>query len=256
MAAATLERINPYAKYGLKRRPTYDEIIGLIGENETLSGQLPDRTATQFKASQEGSFFDGLDHLEILKEQQSRIQERQMRELLMRQNIGGGTYNAMRIQQQMREGGQQVNAEVGEDTNFSDAQMQTELERRAREYADRQDQSREARRTGGFLSRTTSSVMEGVFGGLNRNQSNGSGTQRQVPTYRISSSDSENEGMQTAGESSHGTSSSSSSSDGGSRSRRNRRGSRDDRVVPQLLSDDPLRRIPELQRRNAHRKEY
>ena len=88
MATATLELINPFAKYGLKRRPTYDEIIGLIGENDTLTGQLPDRTATQFKASQEGSFFDGLDHLEILKEEQNRIHERQMRELLLRQNLG------------------------------------------------------------------------------------------------------------------------------------------------------------------------
>ena len=56
MATATLELINPYAKYGLRRRPTYTEIINLIDENETLTGTLPDRTATQFKASQEGSF--------------------------------------------------------------------------------------------------------------------------------------------------------------------------------------------------------
>ena len=38
-----LEMINPYSKYELKRRPTYDEIAGLIGENETLTGSLPDR---------------------------------------------------------------------------------------------------------------------------------------------------------------------------------------------------------------------
>ena len=58
MGTATLELINPYAQYGLKRRPTYEEIIRLIGENQTLTGGLPDRTATHFKASQEGSFFD------------------------------------------------------------------------------------------------------------------------------------------------------------------------------------------------------
>ena len=90
---AVLENVNPYSKSGLKRRPTYDEIANLISENETLTGTLPDRTATRFKASPEGSFFDGLDSLEILKEQQHRIMERQMRELLMRQNLGGGTYN-------------------------------------------------------------------------------------------------------------------------------------------------------------------
>ena len=46
-----LEMINPYSKYELKRRPTYDEIAGLIGENEKLTGSLPDRRATFFKAS-------------------------------------------------------------------------------------------------------------------------------------------------------------------------------------------------------------
>ena len=42
MATATLELVNPYSKYGFKRRPTYNEIIGLINENETITGQLPD----------------------------------------------------------------------------------------------------------------------------------------------------------------------------------------------------------------------
>ena len=158
---AVLENINPYSKYGLKRRPTYDEIIGLIGENETLTGTLPDRTATQFKASQEGSFFDGLDHLEILKEQQNRIQERQLGELMMRQNLGGGTYNVARAREQMREGGGQAEV-VDHDANFSHAQMQTELERRARDYVNRQQQTREAHRRG-FLRSSASSVIDRIF---------------------------------------------------------------------------------------------
>ena len=40
---ASLELINPYAKFGLKRRPTYEEITNLI------AGQLPNRDATFFK---------------------------------------------------------------------------------------------------------------------------------------------------------------------------------------------------------------
>ena len=72
MATATLELVNPYSKLGLKRRPTYDEMINLIKENETITGKLPDRTATFYKASPEGSFFDGSDALEILKEQQKQ----------------------------------------------------------------------------------------------------------------------------------------------------------------------------------------
>ena len=152
MATATLELINPYAKYGLKRRPTYQEIIGLIDENETLTGKLPDRTATFYKASPEGSFFDGTDHLEVLKEQQQRIHERQMRELLLRQNMGGRTYHAERLRQQRNENAP-PQPETPNDDNMADAQMQTELQRRATEYANRQQQTGEAHQ--GFLSRTS-----------------------------------------------------------------------------------------------------
>ena len=53
---ASLELINPYAKFGLKRRPTYEEIVGLIGENDLITGKLPNRDATFFKASPQGSF--------------------------------------------------------------------------------------------------------------------------------------------------------------------------------------------------------
>ena len=162
MATATLELINPYAKYGLKRRPTYDEIIGLIGENETLTGTLPDRTATQFKASQEGSFFDGLDHLEILKEQQNRIHERQMRELLMRQNLGNGTYSIVKLQDQRR-GGQAPppDPEVETDSALQSTQIQTEIQERANQAVSRQQQTGEAHRT--FLERASSLP---IIGGL------------------------------------------------------------------------------------------
>ena len=77
---ASLELINPYAKFGLKRRPTYEEIANLIGENDLITGKLPNRDATCFKSSPQGSFFDGSDHLELLKDQQMRILDRQMRE--------------------------------------------------------------------------------------------------------------------------------------------------------------------------------
>ena len=101
METAKLELINPYSKYGLKRRPTYAEIAGLIYENQELVGQLPDRDATFFKNTPQGSFFDGMDNMEILKEQQNRINNRQMRDLVLRQqaNQSGGTYNLDRHQQ-------------------------------------------------------------------------------------------------------------------------------------------------------------
>ena len=95
METAKLELINPYSKYGLKRRPTYAEIAGLIYEHQELAGPLPDRDATFFKNTPQGSFFDGMDSMEILKEQQNRINNRQMRDLVLRQeaNQNGGTYS-------------------------------------------------------------------------------------------------------------------------------------------------------------------
>ena len=167
---AVLENVNPYSKYGLKRRPTYDEIANLISENEALTGTLPDRTATRFKASPEGSFFDGLDSLEILKEQQHRIMERQMRELLMRQNLGGGTYNVARLQQQRRENVQPDTGAQREDSNIHnihEASIQTELEETRRRAVEREQQTGEAHRQGIFLSRNASSMIEGIARRIN-----------------------------------------------------------------------------------------
>ena len=73
---AVLENANKFSYLGLRRRPAYNEVIGLIKENEALANPLPNRDATFFKASNEGSFYDGLDHLEVLKEQQQRILQR------------------------------------------------------------------------------------------------------------------------------------------------------------------------------------
>ena len=163
MATAKLELINPYSHLRLKRRPTYDEIIGLIDENETLTGRLPDRTATFYKASPEGSFFDGADHLEILKEQQNRIHERQMRELLLRQNVryNGNTFNVDRIQQQRRENTPPQPETPSSNDDMTDAGMQTELQRRATAFVNRQQQTGEAHQ--GLLSRSASSIMDGIF---------------------------------------------------------------------------------------------
>ena len=86
---ARLELNNPHVKYGLKRKPTCHEIVGLVSENETLLKPFPDRRATQFRNSPQRSFFDGSDHVELLKEQQGRIHDRQIKQLLMRRQIQG-----------------------------------------------------------------------------------------------------------------------------------------------------------------------
>ena len=150
MATATLELVNPYSKFGFKRRPTYDEIIGLINENETIAGQLPDRTATLYKASPEGSFFDGTDALELLKEQQNRILQRQMQDLLLRQTVrsNGGTFNLERQRQNTPSSSSSSSStpiNVGSDFGtLRVAGMQTELQERARQEMSRQQQTGDA----------------------------------------------------------------------------------------------------------------
>ena len=150
MATATLELVNPYSKFGFKRRPTYDEIIDLIIENETITGQLPDRTATLYKASPEGSFFDGTDALELLKEQQNKILQRQMQDLLLRQTVrsNGGTFNLERHRQNTPSSSSSSSStpiNVGSDFGtLRVAGMQTELQQRARQEMSRQQQTGDA----------------------------------------------------------------------------------------------------------------
>ena len=86
-------------EFGLKRRPTYEEIANQIGENEQLTGKLPNRDATFFNSSPQGSFFDGSDHVELLKDQQMRILDRQMREIMMKKEAhrNGHTYAVHRM---------------------------------------------------------------------------------------------------------------------------------------------------------------
>ena len=82
-----MAKVDKYSIYGLKRRPTYEEITNLISENEKLTGTLPNRDATFFRNSPEGSIFDGADAMEQLREEQGKLLLRQMSELLLRQNV-------------------------------------------------------------------------------------------------------------------------------------------------------------------------
>ena len=58
---AVIENVNNMSKYGLRRRPTYEEITNLISEKEKLTGTLPNRDAIFSENSPEGSMFDGSD---------------------------------------------------------------------------------------------------------------------------------------------------------------------------------------------------
>ena len=96
-----MAKVDKYSIYGLKRRPTYEEIIGIIDDNnEKITGKLPNRDATFFRNSQEGSYFDGSDSMEQLKEEQARLLLRQMNDILLRQNVrtAGRTFHTERNQ--------------------------------------------------------------------------------------------------------------------------------------------------------------
>ena len=101
MATAVIDNVNKMSKYGLRRKPTYVEIIGMLDDNEKITGKLPNRDATFFKSSPEGSFFDGSDAMEQLREEQGKLLLRQMSDILLRQNVrtAGRTYHTERLQQ-------------------------------------------------------------------------------------------------------------------------------------------------------------
>ena len=145
---AVLENVNKFSYLGLRRRPTYNEVIGLIKENEALANPLPNRDATFFKASNEGSFFDGLDHLEVLKEQQQRILQRQVQDLLLRQNVrqNGGTYHLERHRQQSSSdtSSSMTPMSIGEDRGTLSVGLQADLQRREAQLRNRQQQTGEA----------------------------------------------------------------------------------------------------------------
>ena len=165
MATATLENVNQFNYLGLRRRPTYNEIIGLIKENETLTGELPNRDATFFKASNEGSFFDGMDSLEVLKEQQQRILQRQVQDLLLRQTVrsNGGTFHLERHRHSTSD--TSSSAEVQPDRDMLSAQVQADLAQRQQQLQDRQQQTGQASQS--FLQRTTSlPVISGMLSSL------------------------------------------------------------------------------------------
>ena len=97
MATAVIDT-NKMNKLGLRRKPTYSEIIGMIDDNDKITGKLPNRGATMFRNSPEGSYFDGVDALEQLREEQGRLLLKQMSELMLRQNArtAGKTFHAER----------------------------------------------------------------------------------------------------------------------------------------------------------------
>ena len=83
---------------------------------------------------------------------------------MLRRNLGGGTYHLERFRRQREENTPPEPETPSSEDGMVSAGMQTELQRRATEYANRQQQTGEAHQ--GLLSRSASSVMDSIFGGL------------------------------------------------------------------------------------------
>ena len=104
---------------------------------------------------------------EVLKEQKNRIQERQMRELLLRHNLGGGTVHVERMRQQSRDT-TPIEAETPRDDNVNNASIQAQLQERARMAQERKQQGQAHQ---SLLSRSATPVIDMIFGGLSRTSS-------------------------------------------------------------------------------------
>ena len=67
------------------RRSRYEDILELVSDNEEALKPFPNRDAVFYKASNKGSYFDGKDHLDRLKAEQKRINERVVRDHMLRE---------------------------------------------------------------------------------------------------------------------------------------------------------------------------
>ena len=123
----------------------------MLSEDQTLLRPFPDRTATQFRNSPQGSFFDGSDHVELLKEQQNRVLDRQMREMILRRQAqqNGGTFHVDRHNDNFSSGesvsdsGMMTPSEASSSQIMYHADLQRGLEERARQETQRRQEVRQ-----------------------------------------------------------------------------------------------------------------
>ena len=111
--------------------------------------------------------------MELLKEQQSRILQRQMQDLMLRQTVrnNGRTFNLERHRQSSSD--TSSSAEVQPDRDMLSAQVQADLMERQRRMTDRQQQTGQASQS--FLQRTTSlPIISGMMSSLRGGGAGGS----------------------------------------------------------------------------------
>ena len=160
------ENKNPYSKFGLRRRPTFNEILGLIKEDQTALKPFPDIRATKFRNSPEGSFFDGADSIELLQEQQNRILDRQMREAIMRQEAqrNGSTSHLERHRQNNEERNNSSMNGIVETGTPRTQTMDMEIETSMREQQQQQRRNQVGQAVGENIRRMEQTVMASLLG--------------------------------------------------------------------------------------------
>ena len=145
---ARFELDNPYQKYGLKRKPTFNEILGLLSEDQNYYDLfLTEQQLNLGTPRKVVSLMEAI-MLNLLKEQQNRVLDRQMREMILRKQAqeSGGTFHLNRhndsftSEQSVSDSGMMTPSDVSSSQIIYHADAQRELEQRARGLAERQQQ--------------------------------------------------------------------------------------------------------------------
>ena len=123
------------SKIQFHRRSRYEDILELVNDNEEALRPFPNRDAVFYKASNQGSYFDGRGHLDRLQVEQNRIAERVVRDHMMRQYAqeNGMTHRALFREMGGERGGENAEAEefldLDEDQNYTRAELEGVLAR-------------------------------------------------------------------------------------------------------------------------------
>ena len=137
----------------MKRKPTFNEILGLLSEDQTLLRPFQTEQQHSLEIHRRVVSFDGSDHVELLKEQQNRVLDRQMREMILRRQAqqNGGTFHVDRHNDNFSSGesvsdsGMMTPSEASSSQIMYHADLQRGLEERARQETQRRQEVRQRR---------------------------------------------------------------------------------------------------------------
>ena len=165
----------PPNAFGLRRQLTYEEVAGLL-DNSKLFSPLPQYPFSEYRDSFEGSQFDNInERIDLLKDQQQRINERQIRNSILRNQAlkEGGDYNLLKAQDASVQAPEPPQVfDIGDDRSEASEMMsvmsfgrqRAELEERVNDFLEQEQRDREAvgSRIGESMSRDTDTVFHNL----------------------------------------------------------------------------------------------